>query len=164
GGDTAGEGTVRRFLVILLASVSVAACVSAPPTTPSQVEIKSGSLGLSGTQTPAISDTWWTAFSDKQLDDLVAQALSGNPSLQVALARIRRSRATRRSSASISARATSFLRLTAAPRNGSAPHRPIFPGRSISGASSNRRWTRRAPKPKRRHLTRRLRGSPSRGR
>jgi len=80
---------VRRFLVILLASVSVAACVSAPPTTPSQVEIKSGSLGLSGTQTPAISDTWWTAFSDKQLDDLVAQALSGNPSLQVALARMR---------------------------------------------------------------------------
>jgi NodT family efflux transporter outer membrane factor (OMF) lipoprotein len=80
---------VKRFAVILLASVSVGACVSAPSTTPSQVEIKPNSLGLGAVQTPAISDAWWTAFGDKQLDDLVTQALAGNPTLQVALARMR---------------------------------------------------------------------------
>jgi len=80
---------VKRVVVVLLASVSVAACVSAPSTTPSQVEVKSEALGLSADVAPAISDTWWTAFGDKQLDELVGQALAGNPSLQVALARMR---------------------------------------------------------------------------
>lgn len=80
---------MRRFLVVLLASVSVAACVSAPSTVPSQIALKPEALGLSAAPAPAISDTWWEAFGDKQLDDLVAQALAGNPSLQAALARMR---------------------------------------------------------------------------
>ncbi|HVP84401.1 MAG TPA: efflux transporter outer membrane subunit [Rhizomicrobium sp.] len=80
---------MKRFAVLLLASVSVAACVSAPSTTPSQVEVKSETLGLGAEPTPTISDDWWTAFGDKQLDTLMAQALAGNPSLQVALARMR---------------------------------------------------------------------------
>ena len=80
---------MKRLLIVLLASVSVAACVSTPSTTPSQVEIKPDALGLSAVPAPSISDTWWDAFGDKQLDDLVAQALAGNPSLQSALARMR---------------------------------------------------------------------------
>ncbi|HVZ68647.1 MAG TPA: efflux transporter outer membrane subunit [Rhizomicrobium sp.] len=80
---------MKRIAVLLLAGVSIAACVSAPSTTPSQIEVKSETLGLSATPEPDISDRWWTAFGDRQLDDLVDQALSGNPTLQVALARMR---------------------------------------------------------------------------
>ena len=80
---------MKRLLIVLLASVSVAACVSAPSTVPSQVEMKADALGLDAAPAPSISGTWWEAFDDKQLNDLVAQALSGNPSLQAALARMR---------------------------------------------------------------------------
>ncbi len=80
---------MKRLSIVLLASVSLAACVSAPSTTPSQIEIKPETLGLSATPAPAIADTWWNGFGDRQLDDLVAQALAGNPSLQAALARMR---------------------------------------------------------------------------
>ena len=36
---------------------------------------------------------WWKAFNDPQLDRLVAQLLTGNPTLQGALARIRAAQA-----------------------------------------------------------------------
>ncbi|HEY4125895.1 MAG TPA: efflux transporter outer membrane subunit [Rhizomicrobium sp.] len=99
---------MKRFLVVLLASVSVAACVSAPSTTPSQVAVKADALGLNAAPAPAISDTWWEAFGDKQLDDLVTQALAGNPSLQVALARMRQAQ-----SELSSTRADTYPQLTA---------------------------------------------------
>src|SRR5262249_37447865 len=38
-------------------------------------------------------DEWWHAFHDPQLDDLVNRALEGNPSLQIAKARIDQARA-----------------------------------------------------------------------
>src|SRR5205085_829282 len=60
-----------------------------PPTIPSQVEIAPQTLGLGAQAAPRPYAEWWKAFGDAQLDRLVAQLLSGNPSLQSALARIR---------------------------------------------------------------------------
>ncbi|MBK8309144.1 MAG: hypothetical protein IPL00_19115 [Gammaproteobacteria bacterium] len=50
-------------------------------------------LGLGGTKTPAISDTWWHAFGDVQLDSLIDQALHGSPTLAAALAWMRQAQA-----------------------------------------------------------------------
>ena len=80
---------MKKVLSILLLSVAVTACVSAPSTTPSEVALKPASLGLSDTATPEIADAWWKAFGDAQLDTLVEQAFKGNPSLAAALARVR---------------------------------------------------------------------------
>jgi NodT family efflux transporter outer membrane factor (OMF) lipoprotein len=80
---------MKKLLLILLLSSSLAACVSAPSTTPSQVALKSDALGLGAAPTPEIADQWWKAFGDPQLDTLIAQAFAGNPSLAAAMARLR---------------------------------------------------------------------------
>lgn len=42
---------------------------------------------------PALDSQWWLAFGDAQLNGLIAQALEGNPNLQVARARLARAQA-----------------------------------------------------------------------
>ena len=80
---------MKRVLAMTLAGAMLSACVATPSTTPSEVALKSDSLGLGTAPAPAVSDTWWTAFHDPQLNGLVEQALKGNPSLAAALARVR---------------------------------------------------------------------------
>jgi NodT family efflux transporter outer membrane factor (OMF) lipoprotein len=80
---------MKKLLAILLLSSSLAACVSAPPTTPQEKKIASGTLGLGAAETPKIEDAWWKAFGDPKLDSLVDEALKGNPSLASAMARLR---------------------------------------------------------------------------
>ncbi len=75
---------ISLLLVCLLAG-----CVSALSTKPHEVPLNRDALGLGNTPAPAIPDRWWTAFGDPRLDHLVDQALSGNPSLASALARVR---------------------------------------------------------------------------
>jgi outer membrane protein TolC len=73
----------------LLSALLLSACVSAPPTTPQASAIAPQSLGLSDQAAPRFADEWWKAFHDPQVDRLAEQILSGNPTLQGALARIR---------------------------------------------------------------------------
>ncbi len=82
-----------KTVLALLMALPLAACVSAPSTTPSQVQVVPASLGLSIQPAPQIQSDWWKAFNDPQLDRLVAQMLTGNPTLQGALARIRAAQA-----------------------------------------------------------------------
>ena len=70
-------------------ALPLAACVSAPSTTPSQAPIAPASLGLGPQSAPPVAAEWWKSFNDPQLDRLVTQMLAGNPTLQGALARIR---------------------------------------------------------------------------
>ncbi|MEI7789938.1 MAG: TolC family protein [Alphaproteobacteria bacterium] len=74
-------------------ALPLAACVAAPSTTPSQVPVESSSLGLGAQPAPHVQADWWKAFDDPQLDRLVAQLLTGNPTLLGALARIRAAQA-----------------------------------------------------------------------
>jgi len=46
-------------------------------------------LGLDGARMPVIADTWWKSFGDPKLDALVGESLRDNPSLKIALARVR---------------------------------------------------------------------------
>jgi NodT family efflux transporter outer membrane factor (OMF) lipoprotein len=80
---------MKRFLTALLLGSALAGCVSAPSTTPSEVTLKPGTLGLNGMPAPQIGETWWKDFGDPQLDALVEQALKGSPTLAIALARLR---------------------------------------------------------------------------
>ena len=74
-------------------ALPLAACVKAPSTTPSEIQIAPASLGLGMQPAPSVQSDWWKAFNDPQLDRLVTQLLSGNPTLQGALARIRAAQA-----------------------------------------------------------------------
>jgi NodT family efflux transporter outer membrane factor (OMF) lipoprotein len=80
---------MTRAGAVLVVAALLGGCVDAPTTTPSEVVLKPETLGLGTTVTPAISDTWWTAFHDPQLNSLVDEALKGNPTLAAALARVR---------------------------------------------------------------------------
>jgi NodT family efflux transporter outer membrane factor (OMF) lipoprotein len=76
----------------LLAALSVSAC-AIPHSPPAVTPVAPAALGLTGSATPAIADTWWTGFGDAQLDRLVTDATAGNPRLAVALARIAQAQA-----------------------------------------------------------------------
>jgi len=84
---------MSRLISLLLATTLLAGCVDAPSTVPSQTALKPQSLGLSAAPSPQITDAWWKAFGDPQLDALIDQALAGSPTLQIALARMREAQA-----------------------------------------------------------------------
>lgn len=79
----------KSQVATLFLALPLIGCVQAPPTTPSQSEIASGTLGLGAESAPQAPPDWWKAFNDPQFDRLMAQMLAGNPTLQSALARIR---------------------------------------------------------------------------
>jgi NodT family efflux transporter outer membrane factor (OMF) lipoprotein len=80
---------MKRLSSVLILGALAAGCVPAPPTAPQEKELASATLGLDSDIAPAIGEQWWVEFGDDQLDRLVAQASSGNPSLAAALARVR---------------------------------------------------------------------------
>jgi multidrug efflux system outer membrane protein len=96
--------TSIRFLLPLLAAATLAACASAPPIDPSTLPVipaafKEGD-GRWTVAPPAENQprgTWWKAFSDPVLDDLVERAVRRNTSIQVAAARLAQARALARS-------------------------------------------------------------------
>ncbi len=84
---------MKRGAALVLAATLLGGCVATPSTTPREVPLPGDGLGLHGAAAPTISDRWWTAFGDPQLDALVDRAIAGNPSLAAALARVRAAQA-----------------------------------------------------------------------
>jgi NodT family efflux transporter outer membrane factor (OMF) lipoprotein len=76
-----------RFLAV--AAAVLAGCVSTPGETPHEHAIAPDALGLQGAAYVPPADAWWLGLGDPQLDRLVQEALARNPSLAVALARLR---------------------------------------------------------------------------
>jgi NodT family efflux transporter outer membrane factor (OMF) lipoprotein len=76
----------------VLAAMLLAGCASVPKTGPQVAQVQDNAIGLSA-QTAAIDADWWTAFGDPQLDRLIETGLAGNPSLAMALARVRAAQA-----------------------------------------------------------------------
>jgi len=72
-----------------LPALALTACVATPPTTPQVTQLSSNTLGLSGPAAPQFPDQWWTAFHDPQVDRLAGLVVKDNPTLAVAIARIR---------------------------------------------------------------------------
>jgi NodT family efflux transporter outer membrane factor (OMF) lipoprotein len=76
-------------LVVGTLALAVGACVSTPKEGRREQELQPASLGLSGPAYAPPGEEWWRTLGDPQLDRLIAQALAGNPSLAVSLARVR---------------------------------------------------------------------------
>ena len=68
---------------LLLAGCSVPQAHPAITATPPE------KLGLADAQAPLVAADWWRGLGDAQLDRIIGDALSGNPSLGIALARLR---------------------------------------------------------------------------
>ncbi|MBS3805526.1 MAG: efflux transporter outer membrane subunit [Oleiphilaceae bacterium] len=77
-------------LLPLVAVLLLSACATRqePPLEP--VELPAA---FTRTGQPEVPDTWWQSFDDKQLNDLVAQALDGNLGLRASYQRLRQARA-----------------------------------------------------------------------
>jgi multidrug efflux system outer membrane protein len=69
----------------------LAACAPLPPKSTAPTQIDAGTLHLDAAAARAEwpADRWWEAYGDAQLNDLMAQALRGAPSLDLAAARVR---------------------------------------------------------------------------
>lgn len=81
----------RGIAAALLAATALAACTP-PDTRPTLTPKAASDLALTGPSVKLAPD-FWTVVGDPQLDRLIADALAGNPSLDVALARTRQAQA-----------------------------------------------------------------------
>lgn len=77
----------RGLLAVL--SAMLCACVTPPKGEAQHAAIADSALGLVGAAAPAASEAWWQSFDDAQLNRLIQQALSDNPGLAQAAARLR---------------------------------------------------------------------------
>ncbi|MGC4078190.1 MAG: efflux transporter outer membrane subunit [Rubrivivax sp.] len=77
----------------LAAALVAAGCASPGELPPARTLSTASAAGATDTATPWPAERWWTGFGDKTLDGLVERALDGQPSLQVAAARLRQAEA-----------------------------------------------------------------------
>ncbi|QXQ05405.1 efflux transporter outer membrane subunit [Sphingosinicellaceae bacterium] len=79
---------IFRIATLGIAAAALASC--APNSIrPELTPLPAAAVGLGDTAGPVITDTWWTALGDPQLDRIMADALAGSPTLSQALARVR---------------------------------------------------------------------------
>lgn len=77
---------MKRFA--LLTGLMLAGC-SVPQAHPAITPATPDRLGLGAAEAPLVAADWWRGLGDAQLDRIIADALAGNPSLDIALARLR---------------------------------------------------------------------------
>jgi NodT family efflux transporter outer membrane factor (OMF) lipoprotein len=76
------------------AAVALLLAGCAAPNEPVAVKtIAPATLGLGDAPAPLVQTDWWTVLGDPQLDRIVADALSGSPTLEAATARVRSAQA-----------------------------------------------------------------------
>ncbi len=83
----------RHALALFLASI-LSACITPPHVLPVAKPVdRRDDLGLNGAPSQ-VEDAWWVQYQDAQLDRLINDALTENPTLEEALARLRLAQAT----------------------------------------------------------------------
>jgi NodT family efflux transporter outer membrane factor (OMF) lipoprotein len=82
----------RRMMFGAAIALLLAGC-AAPHEPIAVTPIAPASLGLGDTPAPLVQADWWSMFGDAQLDRIVADALSGSPTLEAATARVRAAQA-----------------------------------------------------------------------
>ena len=81
-------------LTAIALSLALSACITPPKQGPQQQALQGADLGLAPQLVaPQQAPAWWSAYGDAQLDRLMQQALSNNPSLAQAMARVREAQA-----------------------------------------------------------------------
>jgi outer membrane protein TolC len=90
------DGHLSKLIAVSLA-VLIAGCANmsglSPQSSPTDANRLEASQSLADTPVSAAAwpgDDWWIAYADPQLDQLIAEALVGSPTLKVAEARTRK--------------------------------------------------------------------------
>ncbi len=91
--DQPMNSTLASRIVVLTGILLLAACASMDRNPAAPRQISAASLGAAETRVEWPKDDWWLRYTDPQLDQLVADGLAGNPSLDAARARVDRARA-----------------------------------------------------------------------
>jgi len=78
---------MKRLLLTTLV-LALSGCALMDPATPPVAEIDGARLGLAQQQVVWPEAQWWRRYGDAQLDQLVDEALAGNPTLAAAQARL----------------------------------------------------------------------------
>jgi len=78
---------IRLYAASSVAAALLAGCVT-PHISPTEHTLQSAAIGLEGPDAAPAAD-WWRSLNDSQLDAIMGEALAGNPTLGVALARLR---------------------------------------------------------------------------
>jgi NodT family efflux transporter outer membrane factor (OMF) lipoprotein len=79
---------MRAPLLILLSTLALTACVLPPREAAHPKPLESDAVGLTGTPVAPVSDDWWAAFADPQLDRLIRAGREQSPTLAAAEARV----------------------------------------------------------------------------
>lgn len=79
---------MKPFLPVLLA-LTLSACAPINPGPPEVQALDPQTIGLQDQTIQWPNTEWWLQYQDPQLDALIDQALAGNPSLDIAQARVR---------------------------------------------------------------------------
>ena len=79
----------RLRLAVMALALAAAGCASQQGIAPHATLTAPATLGASGTLAYPAAD-WWTAYGDAKLNELVAAALAGNPTMRTAQARLDR--------------------------------------------------------------------------
>ena len=83
---------MRHLRSVSLLALALAGCTVGPNYTKPETSVPpayAGPMASGATVDPA---TWWTAFGDPQLTDLIQRALKDNPDIQIAASRVRQAR------------------------------------------------------------------------
>lgn len=94
----------RPLLLAGAAAAALSGCASVPnlgsAPTAKRIADYAAAQSLAAPSAPWPSDTWWTAYGDPQLNQLIDEALAGAPDLAKAKARVRQAEAFRETAAS----------------------------------------------------------------
>jgi NodT family efflux transporter outer membrane factor (OMF) lipoprotein len=77
-----------KSLIPILLVTALAGCAAIPPGQSTVHTLQGAELGLADSAIAWPSDRWWQRYGDTQLNQLIQEALAGNPSLSAAQARL----------------------------------------------------------------------------
>lgn len=82
-----------HLIAVSAVTIALSGCVLAPHVEPQAKPMEAAQLGLSGPDAAKTAEGWWTIYNDPQLNKLIDDALRDNPSMELALTRVRTAQA-----------------------------------------------------------------------